>query len=388
MSERITSAGLSRLRRALVSMVAIVGFGGSSHAMLLLHWPIDYVVLKSELIVKGHFIDEHHILVDEVFYGAAVPSQGLLVKEHIELSRIADDPSRECDPVQQKNRFNGKPCRLLSDEPVLLFLQKSKTDRSWEPTGWGSGVKWIVDGKVLGYYQLDNPGPYVLLRDYEAGTPEDLYRVIASALQKRARYEAALNEKDPKNSIAGFLPFVQDPKHDWYWREAVFSLATIGPAAGVSLRQLAEKLKGNYSRVTVIEAMGKSADADSTKYLAEIVSAAKPLVQKGAFKFAAATQDERTRMDEWKTALCALAEIGDGRALPLFRESIFDAYQVEEFYGAQAAGCIEQGLNKNPTLENLLMFQKLYGMYPRWYAWQGSARWASWSAMEIGRAHV
>src|SRR5437879_5910067 len=105
MSKQIASTGLSRLRCAVVIMVAIVGFGGTSRAMLLLHWPIDYVVLKSELIVKGHFVDEHQVFVDRVLYGAAVPSQRLLIKEQIELSRIADDPSRQCDPVQQKNRF-------------------------------------------------------------------------------------------------------------------------------------------------------------------------------------------------------------------------------------------------------------------------------------------
>ena len=363
--------------RIAVIVLLITGASGNGSARILEMWPLDYVILKSQLIVQGEVVDDYFVIVDRVFLGQVPASKRIDFTTHLELTTIL---SSECDRVTMR-AYGGLPCRTVKEKPAVLFLTKTNPTDKWETTGSGSGMKWLDNGEVLGYYQVQNPGGYLLLP--EKRTPEDLYRAINDGLEKRSRYLAALDNQDPLKRIDGLLPFVQDPKQYLYWREAVFSLASTGPLAGESLRELAEKLKDNYSRVAVIEALGKSGDSNSTRYLIEIVEGAEPVVQKGALRFSAAGRDERTRMEEWKTALCALAAIGDKSALPLFRDSIFDAYRVEEFYGSQAAACIAQGLNKNPTLENLPVFQRLFTMYPQWYAWQGSTRWASWSAMEF-----
>ena len=385
MSRRFTQSRLASYQIVLMSMIAVLTCVATVQAMPLPHWPIDYVVLKSELIVQGHFINEHSLIVDKVFLGDATPGQEIYVTEQISLSRIANDPERECDAIQEKNRFNGKPCRLLKQDPAFVFLQK--TAGKWQPTGWGSGVKWLVDGKVLGYSQFSVPGPYVLADDYEARTVEDLYQRIESALQKRGRYEAALAEKQSARRISGLTPFVQATKKDFYWRDAVHSLAATGPASGKALRGLAEKLKGDRARVEVLKAVGEAGDKNSTPYLLTIVAAAKPLIENGAFHWLSASMQQRQTVEEWQVALCAIAQLSDPRALPVLRLSLFDALQLEEFYGSQALVCVERGLENNATPENLVAFGKVYNLYPRWYKWETRTKWASWEALNFLTEH-
>lgn len=386
MSKQFTTPRPSKSKTVLMSIIALLSFVGTARAKLLPRWPIDYVVLKSQLVVQGHFIDEHLLVVDKVLFGEATPLQQIPIgSEQISLSRIAYDVWRECDSVQEKNRFSGKPCRSVKHGSVVVFLQQTRG--TWQPTGWGSGVKWLVDGKVLGYYQFDNPGPYVLIDDYEARTVEELYRAIESAIRKRAQYQAALADTDSTRRINGLRPFVQDSKKDLYWRDAVHSLASTGPASGEALRDLAEKLKSDYARVEVLKAIGESGDKESTPYLLEIVAAAKPLVESGAFRWQSASAQQRQSIDEWQSALCSIANLSDPRALPVLRSSLFDALQAEEFYGAPALVCVERGLEKNATPENLIAFEKAYELYPKWYRWQGSTKWASWSAMNFLTEH-
>ena len=368
-----------------MSTIALISFAGSGQAKRLPHWPIDYVVLKSQLVVQGHFNDEQRLVVEKVFFGDAKPLQQIAIVDEMRLSRIADDPYRQCDRIQEKNRSTGAPCRSVKHEPVVVFLERSHG--AWQPTAWGSGVKWLVDGRVLGYYQFDNPGPYILIGDYEVRTYDELYRAIETAIRKRAQYEAALADTDPTSRINGLKPFVQSSKKDVYWREAIHSLAATGSTAGKPLRDLAEELKGNYARIEVLKAIGESGDKESTPYLLEIVAATKPLIQERAFSRQMASDEERQTIEEWQTALCSIAGLSDPRALPVLRSSLFDALQIEEFYGVPAQGCIERGLANNPTVENLIAFEKAYELYPKRYRWQGSTGWASWGVLSFLTAH-
>jgi hypothetical protein len=341
-------------------------------------WPLDYVVLKSELIVQGRVVDDHFILVDKVFLGTAAPSGRIYFTSHIELTRIAED---DCDRTTMKS-YRGMPCRTVDGKSGVFFLHKDKPTDPWQTTGWGSGVKWLDGEKVLGYYQLDNPGPYVLGPNWSR-TPQALYHEIDAALEKRLRYFAALNNQDPQKKIELLMPFLDDNRSWLYWLDAVHSLAAIGPAGGKTLREMA-KAPSDF-RLSILEAIGNSGDPESVPFLTQLVEHGKPMLRD--FRWATATPDQRRTINEWQVGLCALSKINSPNAVSVLRDSLSDWEQVEESYMWRASDCIHNGLNRNPDIENLRAFQKVYRLYPRWYGWQGSDRWASWLAMGFLEKH-
>ena len=94
MSKPFTQSRLRTLQIMLMSVVAVLTFLPIARAMLLPRWPIDYVVLKSQLIVQGHFIDEHSFLVDKVLLGNTTPLQQVWINDRMSLSNHPDSGSR------------------------------------------------------------------------------------------------------------------------------------------------------------------------------------------------------------------------------------------------------------------------------------------------------
>ena len=365
----------------LLSVIAVLCFMGTARAMNFPHWPIDYVVLKSELIAQGHFIDEKHFLVEKVFFGTATPLQTIVINDRMGLTRVADDPDRECDPIQAINRTTGTPCRTVKQAGAVVFLQK--LEGQWEPTALGSGVKWLLDGKVLGYQQFSVPGAYVLTADRETTNAADLFEAVERALEKRARFEAALQKK-AQQRIEGLMPFVEDQKGYLYWKDALYSLAATRPPASEVLRDLAEKLKGQPLRVEVLKSIGESGDKNLTLYLLGVVAAAKRIVK--TLGSQGLSDQQRQAVEEWSAALCSAAKLIDPKALPILRDSLSDSLQVGGFYGSQARSCIEGGFKQMPAPENVAIFEEVYARSPQEYKW-GQTKWAGWGVLNFLNDH-
>lgn len=372
-----------RRRVACCGLLFVVA-AASAAAMELPHWPVNYTVLKSALIVQGRFADGRGLLIDRVFYGDARPGDRIAVTRVLDLSLVTyDDFFRPCDPARRAAWRPPKEWRNVRGEPVVLFLEKDEQG-AWRPAGWGSGVKWLVDGQVFGYMQLMNPGPYSLLPDTEAKHADDLYQAIRQGLEKRARYESILASPDVRRKIEGLLTFLPPGGKDDYFYEALRRLADLGPPAGAALRALAQR-EDNYIRRTVLEEIGRAKDPDSLPYLASVIARAQPLIRGGTYRWVKATAAERRMIDEWQVAVCSTYEIGGEQALPLLREAMADAVLLEDPYGA--LGCAESGLKAHPSVEDLPVFFRNYEHYPRWYRWPAAPKWASWSAVGFLARH-
>jgi hypothetical protein len=344
----------------------------TASARILEHWPIDYVVLKSELVVQGR-VEKGYVTVEKVILGQSAPGARVDFTTSIDLTFIAD-----CDRTMSAEQ----PCHDVTGSSAVVFLQRNRPD-SWEVTGEGSGLKWLYDERVLGYYQIMNPGPYGLTQDRQAKTPQDLDRVISAALEKRGRYLAALNNSDPQKRIEGLRPFLADSQNGWYWREVLKSLAATGPIAGKTLRDLAAQ--PDDRRFMLAAAMGDTRDPDCVPFLNGLVEKARPTLSD--YRFNSTMPEQSRALNEWQTALCALAKINSPKAHAILLASMSEWQSAEESYGPQAGICIQQGLNNYPRAEDLAYFQKVYPLYPRWYAWERSGPWASWLAMGFLEHH-
>src|SRR5215831_17302571 len=344
----------------------------TAFARIATQWPIDYVVLKSELVVQGR-VEKGYVVVEKVILGQSSPGARVDFTTFIDLTFIAD-----CDRTMSAEQ----PCHDVKGSSGVVFLHRNKPD-SWEVTGEGSGLKWLYGERVLGYYQIMNPGPYGLTQDRQAKIPQDLDRLISAAIEKRGRYLAALNNSDPQKRIEGLRPFLADSQNWLYWREAVQSLAATGPVAGKTLRELAAQ--PGDRRSTLVAAMGETRDPDCVPFLNGLIEKARPTLSD--YRFNSTMPEQRRTLNEWQTALCALAKINSPKAHSVLLESMSEWQSAEEFYGPQAGVCIQQGLNNFPRAEDVAYFQRVYSLYPHWYAWERSGQWLSWWAMGFLEYH-
>src|SRR5215475_4576088 len=328
----------------LALTILILGMGGQTAAARNLPiWPIDYLVLKSQLIVEGQVFEDQHIVVQKTLLGQATQSERISFTTPFKLPFIVD-LGYGCNATTLTTS-DGHRCRNLNGASAVVFLSRETPTEPWQPAGIGSGIKWIVGGRVLGYYQLENPGGYTLLHDGEYNTAESLYRTINAALEKRSKYLGVLNEPDPQNRIQGLLPFLNDSANEFYWMEAVNTLAAMGPVAGPTLRKLA--MQPTNIRFRLIAVIGETKDPDSATFLAQFVEIGRVMLSDLKWVLAS---DWRQRIHEWQVSLCALAKINSSEARFVLREAMADWEQVE-FYGQLAGACIQEGLNNYPSPE-------------------------------------
>jgi hypothetical protein len=325
-------------------------------------WPVEYEVLKSQLIVQGRLTEQNQVLVEKVFFGPARPSENIQVDRLLDLPLVAFPDLRTYLESRKDKAKQGEP---VKGQPVVLFLHRPKDTGNWQPYGWGAGVKWLIGSKVYGYWQIFNPGPYLLTPDRELKDAKELLEAIAKALEKRARYEAALNQKDVEVRIKALLEFIQPSESHLYFNEALKSLEEVGPQAGEALRKEAERPgQDELRRQYLLSALGGCQDRGSVPYLLEVIAQTGAILQKveGEFDWLKASHEEQKAVSEWKTAIYAVAQIGDERALPALRNALL--WGAEHKY-LEIVETAAMGLRKNPVQENLPAFKEVLELLPR-----------------------
>lgn len=344
-------------RLAGLGLAAFLVAGGIAHASRMA-LPIDYNVLKSELIVEAKEIGKgDRVSVERVFSGPAKPSDTIVVEGLAEVEhRVYERAGR---PTRKKRRsFKGAK--------ALLFLIRSKDGRNWRLFDNVFALRWIVGGQVYLWQPIVmTPGPYAFLRDRAVRDVDELYQAIEKGLEKRARFQATLQHEDAKQKTKGLLEFIDPKEHDAYVGEAVRQLAPLGPAVADTLREqltLPDQIRSRRRRI--LFAMGRLKDKGSVPCLLEIAAKSKRLLEKGEAPFdkRKAPPEEQEAYLDWTAAIDALERIGHARALPPFREALLWAVKRRDRHMVFIAS---HALGSCRARENLATFKKALELCPR-----------------------
>jgi len=167
---------------------------GSVRAMDLYSYDLDSLVYMSSDIVEGELVRNYteynvesaEIKVTAAFMGAFTPGQSVAVTA-LDFYRIQDE------------KMNLNSNKLQIGDKFFIFLTKAKKTFLYDipedaEIYWTapSGLKLILDDKVIGFSQIENPGPYVSpTPKFEPKTPyptPEEYRaqIQASIIKKMA----------------------------------------------------------------------------------------------------------------------------------------------------------------------------------------------------------
>lgn len=264
---------------------------------------------------------------------------------------------------------------------LVLFLE-GRTADTWTLCSWGSGVKWLTNGQVAGYYQLMNPGGYWLLTDQDTPTEAELRQAIVEALSKKRRYEEAVALIKVQDKINALAFFVQPARVErlsalgarhrqgyFYFRAALEELSKIGPQAGHFLREQAQRPNQQAMRPSFLIAIGHSRDHASVPYLIGAAQRAaliaKPL--KRQFEWHTLTAEQTHAVSEWTTCIYALSDLQDLRAVPVLREALLWGAQHSQNDILESAA---RGLSKLPQPDNVAVLSRaLSSIAPAPYDW-------------------
>lgn len=337
-----------RKRFWLTPVLALVTACGAAHGSRM-PLPIEYDVLKSDLIVEAQETDEAGtVSVERVFLGPARPGDRLVV------ARLDRVPREVRDPASRGRRSRT---RRLKEGKALLFLVRAKDGPGWELFDRIFGVRWIAGDTVYVWFPITRtPGPYAF---QPAGTIDELRQAVALGIEKRARFEAALRNPDPEQKVEALAQFVQPFGGGYYAAEALGEMAKLGGPAAKMLCALAED-KGDAGtlRLEIIRAIGKCEDRGAVPYLLDVVAKAQAGFVKTGRGFDAlnTTPQDHSAHAEWRAALGALARIADERSLPAFRRALAWAARTDASGMAHTA-CA--GLGRMPSRENLAVLAEM-----------------------------
>ena len=237
-----------------VTAIALIFSAREVYAENLPQYPIEYTISEADNVVLASLVEGDTVQIKEVFSGSLLVGQKVQISLLMHLSRTPFENSRDAfasigrsDEARQAMRngvilplpetpkdVNGdlflfltrskKPAakdhtystKLLEDYRLFPVEKKSagltsgfkwledgsfswrdtkapaKLEFIWTPAGGGSGVKWLNNGKVYGYQQLENPGGYWLLPDEEAQSESAMKEIIGQAIAKKSNLKTTL----------------------------------------------------------------------------------------------------------------------------------------------------------------------------------------------------
>jgi hypothetical protein len=249
------------MRTVAVAAVLAAALAPASSAEMLPSWELEKVCLRARLIVEARRVEAGVVEILHVHHGDAKVGERLVVGRFEDLPRLAfaDAEAAQRDWKQGA----GIP---LEGCVAVLFLKRS--DVGWEPVGLGSGVRWIAGGRVFRHSQLWNPGPYFVLPDPEADSPDALQRRIAAELERRRAFEARLADLDAGERVRALLPYALRQERDAYSGAAFEEIVRMGQQAGPALLAAAEKAPAEESLV-IVRLLGRTQYQGALGFLAK-----------------------------------------------------------------------------------------------------------------------
>lgn len=259
------------MRSAAVA-VLVACLAHVSRAEILPGWGLERVCLYARLIVEARRVEPGVVEVLRVHHGDAKVGERLTVRRFEDLPRraFADAAAAWRDPKQ-----GGVP---VDDGTAVLFLEASAG--GWEPVGWGSGVKWIVENRVYGHEQRMNPGPYFLLPEREADSLGALRDRITGELKRRRAFESCLVLLDPEARARALLPYALQSQSHPYRSAAGKAIADMGDVAGPIVAREAGKAEDEDQRFLLTELAGRTGWQGSVPLLARIFRELCPRVER------------------------------------------------------------------------------------------------------------
>jgi hypothetical protein len=359
-----------RLITLLATVLALlVGIAARAHAECLPQWDIDYSVFHAELVILASFTENRGVQVKEVFMGEAT------VGQRLQVDGLGFLPRRKFDSVEQavasgrgsRPGDTEEPASKVSGD-VLLILEKDAGGH-WGPYGEGSGVKWLADGKVFGYQQLRNPGDYFLLPDREVKTEAELRKEIQKAAARKSMFVAARSVKSPEERVKALAEFIQPEEKGARYSAALEEITKAGPTGCAFLRQQVDSPEQKPRRGEILRALMHSGDPEGVPYWLAMVKRAAPLIKaKGDLRQRALSEEEQVALGDWGTAIYALAEMTDKRAVPAFREAL--VWGAGNWNESRILEYAARGLQKLPSPDNIPpLAQALSSIPPGEYDW-------------------
>lgn len=356
--EALTVAMPTRLLIALLLLSVCVAEDAPEVTASQAQW-LEWTVFDSDLIVEGRVTADRGGIVVEVVHYDSTKRALLAVGTVFPLIIHVPGPAL-ARPPWHKPVSEGIP--LAPDNQAVWFIDE-RTDEHGIVTYQVKKTKWLVDHVVYSEQQVINPGPYYLLPDpcHDVIT---LRKLIASLLPRRRAFDLAINEPDPSARLDRLAPFLQ-PEVLWsYFRRSAELLSAMGPAGIAILQREAERPEQQKRQCELIQIMGRSKDASAVPYLIGIAHDARLQLAAvaGAFDRERVSMAALEAMNRWSSAIYALAESGDERALAEFRETaIWGAHhRVQELVEYSV-----RGLGRRPRAENIPCFTAVFAALPR-----------------------
>ena len=319
---------------------------------------LEFLTLKAQLIVQGRFTDRRHIQVERTFYGVVKPAQTVGIEGHSRLPMAAFETRH----AAAKSEISGESTASVpvKGHPAVFFLNRKENSAVWSLCGWG--IKWLIGDRAYAYTQFSNPGPCVLAPT--GATTRLFYQKMHSELQKRGRFDEIRTREDLQSKIDGLVSLLRPSQSLLYYYEALKALRSLGPVAGKTLRDVAERPEFLKRRYELIAAIGGCKDKDSVPYLLGVIDEARQLLtpRDGHPSLHGLSEGETRALTEWRSAIYSAFLIGDERALPAFWEAVVwgamhGRYQIVDYAAS--------GLRKLPTRGNLPALSAALATMPR-----------------------
>jgi hypothetical protein len=221
---------------------------------------VQAMCFTADLIVAGTHLGNGKVYVDHVFYVSAPTTKT------IKIVNIPTIPKHS--KIIDETFVRGKHGPPISTKRLVLFLVEGK-DRRFEPInviGKGSqGLFWYDDGACYGYFQIENPGPYCLVRskpgDFRGRIPHGqsaMWEEIKIGLEQRRRWEVIQAMKDPAERARQMAAYLLPHTAPKGYADSVNlrkAIREIGPEAVPALVEVLETAKQRDKLRTTVLAL-------------------------------------------------------------------------------------------------------------------------------------
>jgi hypothetical protein len=205
-------------------VVALAFFNLSAVGMILYNYDLDSLVYMSPQIVEGRLGSEHrrYNLTIREFKVSQAYKGSLKIGDSIEILETMSLDSF-CKPIGE----SFKRGKLQDGDQLFLFLGRASSGGYFMPFDIRtnaeffitapSGVRLVIDGKVVDFFQETNPGPYVA-RTRQAATnamiltAAEFRQQIKESLARVDEWRPLLEKEATKQDIPELLTLLRERK--------------------------------------------------------------------------------------------------------------------------------------------------------------------------------